>query len=75
MICSPFLNPAGGPNCFMIPYFYGWKYDSYKTQFDQFANSPKKYYQKVYVEEGNIFPTYLEGRDAPSPPIVSRKVA
>ena len=58
----------------MIPYFYGWKYDSYKTQFDQFAKS-QKILPKMYVEEGNIFPTYLEGRDAPSPPIVSRKVA
>ena len=57
----------------MIPYFYGWKYDSYKTQFDQFANSPKKYYQKVYVEEGNIFPTYLEGRDARLHPPLCRE--
>ena len=39
--------------------------------------SPPKITTKkcTYVEEGNIFPTYLEGRDAPSPPIVSRKVA
>ena len=59
----------------MIPYFYGWKYDSYKTQFDQFAKSSKKYYQKNVCRKGNIFPTYLEGRDARSPPIVSRKVA